>query len=245
MADTLVIIPAYNEEAGIARVITGVKQFMPRADVLVVNDGSKDRTAQVARSMGARVLSHPYNMGYGTALQTGYKFAREQDYRYLAQIDGDGQHDPELISKLLDPVLQGDADIVIGSRFIVDSGYYAPFAKRLGMILFGGLASRIVGYHVTDPTSGFQALNRRSFCYCTQDCYPVDFADADVLIMLHRAGLRIKEVAVRMYPSVNKRSRYLNMYSFFTPAYYIFKMSLVMFVGLLRREKTVSEAVTE
>jgi glycosyltransferase involved in cell wall biosynthesis len=229
----------------VAQVIAGVHRALPQADVLVIDDGSQDRTAIVARKASARVLSHPCNMGYGTALQTGYKFALENGYQYLVQIDGDGQHDPSYINALLSPILEGEADIVIGSRFLVDNDYKAPFAKRLGMLLFGALTSYIVGYHVTDPTSGFQALDRRAFCYCAQDVYPTDFADADVLIMLHRAGLRIKEVAVRMYPSVNKQSRYLNMYSFLTPAYYIFKILLSIFVSLLRKERAVAEVMQE
>lgn len=243
MADILVIIPAYNEEAGVAQVIAGVHEVVPEADVLVVNDGSQDRTARMAREAGARVVSHPYNMGYGSALQTGYKFAAENGYRYLVQIDGDAQHDPAHINDLLAPVLQHEADVVIGSRFLVNSGYRAPFAKRLGMLLFGALASSVVGYRVTDPTSGFQALSRRAFCYCARDIYPTDFADADVLIMLHRAGLRATEVAVQMHPSVNEKSRYLNMYSFLTPVYYVFKMLLTIFVSLLRHESSVDQVV--
>jgi glycosyltransferase involved in cell wall biosynthesis len=245
MSRIVVIIPAYNEENGVAQVVKGVRKAVPTADIVVINDGSQDRTAEEARRAGARILNHPYNMGYGAALQTGYKFALENGYHYLAQIDADGQHDPECISDLLAPLLDGSADIVIGSRFLIDNGYRAPFAKRVGMLMFGALASRIVGYHITDPTSGFQALNRLAFCYCAQDCYPTDFADADVLIMLHRAGLRIREVAVRMYPSLNQRSRYLNMYSIFTPAYYLFKMCLLMFVTLLRRERVAREVILE
>jgi len=230
----LVIIPAYNEEANVARVIEGVRAHLPQADVLVINDGSRDRTAKVAARAGARVVSLPYNMGYGAALQTGYKYAQENDYGTLAQIDADGQHDPVYILDMLDLIERGEADVVIGSRFLLDNDYRAPFAKRVGMLLFGTIASWATGQKVSDPTSGYQALTRSAFCYCAGDVYPSDFADADVLVMLHRAGLRIREVPVRMYPSANKESRYLNMYSFLTPAYYIFKMSLTMFVSLLR-----------
>jgi len=232
--DLIVIMPAYNEEANVARVIRAVHERLPSADVVVINDGSSDRTVQAAAQAGARVISHPYNMGYGAALQTGYKYARENGYRLLAQIDADGQHDPVYILEMLNLIRQGQADVVIGSRFLLDNGYRAPFARRVGMLLFGTIASWATGQKVTDPTSGYQALNRKAFCYCSGDVYPADFADADVLIMLHRAGLRIREVAVKMYPSVNKTSRYLNMYSFLTPAYYIFKMSLAVFVSVLR-----------
>ena len=230
----LVIIPAYNEEASVAHVIHGIQSHLPAADVLVINDGSRDRTARAAVQAGAKVVNLPYNMGYGAALQTGYKYARDNGYQMLAQIDADGQHDPVYILDMLDLIQQGVADIVIGSRFLVDNNYRAPFAKRVGMILFGTVASWVCRQKVSDPTSGYQALNRKAFCFCADDVYPSDFADADVLIMFHRAGFRVREVAVRMYPSANERSRYLNMYSFLTPFYYMFKMSLAVFVSLLR-----------
>jgi len=241
--ELLVIIPAYNEQANVAMVIGGVLRHLPQADVAVINDGSRDRTARVATEAGATVINLPYNMGYGAALQTGYKYARENGYRFLAQIDADGQHDPVYILDMLALLTGGQADIVIGSRFLEDNGYRAPFAKRVGMLLFGTVASWVTGHKVTDPTSGYQALNRKAFCYCAEDVYPSDFADADVLIMFHRAGFRVREVPVRMYPSANKQSRYLNMYSFLTPIYYIFKMSLAVSVGLLRARGGADEVV--
>jgi len=240
--DLLVIVPAYNEEPNVARVIDAIRACLPAADVLVIDDGSRDRTAEAARRAGARVVSLPYNMGYGAALQTGYKYARENGYQVLAQIDADGQHDPVYILDMLDLIRRGEADVVIGSRFLLDNGYRAPFAKRMGMILFGTLASWATGQKVSDPTSGYQALDRKAFCYCARDVYPSDFADADVLIMFHRAGLRIREVAVKMRLSTRK-SRYLNMYSFITPVYYIFKMSLAVFVSLLRERGGAEEVV--
>jgi len=242
--ELLVIIPAYNEEANVAAVIHQVQHHLPLAEAVVINDGSHDRTARVAAEAGATVITLPYNMGYGAALQTGYKYARENGYHFLAQVDADGQHDPVYILDMLPLLEGGQADIVIGSRFLVDSGYRAPFAKRVGMLLFGNVASWVTGQKVTDPTSGYQALNRKAFCFCAEDVYPSDFADADVLIMFHRAGFRVREVAVRMYPSMNEKSRYLNMYSFLTPLYYIFKMSLAVFVGLLR-ERGGAERVVD
>lgn len=238
--DLLVIIPAFNEEAQVGQVVGAIGGHLPEADVLVIDDGSCDRTARVARQAGARVVSLPYNMGYGAALQTGYKYARDNGYQVLAQIDADGQHDPVYILEMLELIRSGEADVVIGSRFLVDNGYRAPAAKRLGMVLFGAVASWATGQKVSDPTSGYQALNRRAFCYCARDVYPSDFADADVLIMLHRANLRVREVAVRMRPSVRK-SRYLSMYSVITPFYYIFKMSLAVFVSLLRERGGAEE----
>ena len=240
--DLLVIIPAYNEEPNVAQVIEAIRTCLPAADLLVIDDGSQDRTAEAASQTGAKVVSLPYNMGYGAALQTGYKYARDNGYQVLAQIDADGQHDPTYILDMLDLIRRGEADVVIGSRFLVDNGYRAPFAKRMGMILFGTLASWATGQKVSDPTSGYQALDRKAFYYCARDVYPSDFADADVLIMFHRAGLRIREVAVKMRLSTRK-SRYLNMYSFITPIYYIFKMSLAVFVSLLRERGGAEEVV--
>ena len=239
----VVIIPAFNEEANVARVIAAVHDTLPGADVVVINDGSRDRTARVAAAAGARVVTHPYNMGYGAALQTGYKYARENGHSLLAQIDADGQHDPVFIKEMLALIRGGEADIVIGSRFLIDNGYRAPFVKRMGMRIFGTLACWATHQHISDPTSGYQAMNRRAFRYCAEDVYPSDFADADVLIMLHRAGFRVREVAVKMYPSVNKKSRYLNMYSFLTPIYYIFKMSLAMLVSVLREPGGADQVV--
>ena len=114
MADTLIIIPAFNEEAGIAQVVRGIRTAHPELEILVINDGSADRTAEVAAAAGAIVLSHNFNMGYGVTIQTGYKFAYEKGYRYIVQIDGDGQHDPSFISQLLEPVRNGEVDFTLG-----------------------------------------------------------------------------------------------------------------------------------
>ncbi len=232
--ELLVIVPAYNEEDNVGSVVQAIRAHVPGADIVVIDDGSRDQTAKVAAVSGARVIRLPYNMGYGAALQTGYKYGRENAYQWLAQIDADGQHDPAYIPHMLNVVQSGQADVVIGSRFLVDNDYRAPLVRRLGMLLFGAVASWATGQRISDPTSGYQVLSRRAFGYCANDVYPSDFADADVIIMLHRAGLRIREIAVKMRPSANKQSRYLNMYSFLTPFYYIFKMSLTIFVSLLR-----------
>ncbi len=239
----MVLIPAYNEQANVAKVIAAAKAQLPTADVVVVNDGSADRTAQVAWDAGAHVLSHPFNMGYGTAIQTGYKYAHENGYDYVVQCDADGQHDPRYLQVLLDEVASNRCDVAIGSRFLKDNAVHYAISptKRLGMKLFAAIASSVLRQPVTDPTSGFQGFNRRAIKFCASDVYPTDFADADVIIMLHLAGLRIKEVAVEMYASVNRQSRYLNMYSIFTPLYYIFKMALSISLHLLRKRRTALE----
>jgi glycosyltransferase involved in cell wall biosynthesis len=227
----LVILPAFNEARRVRPIVERVREILPAADVLIVDDGSSDDTALDARAGGAFVVRHPFNLGYGAALQTGYRFALERGYDFLLQMDSDGQHDPACLSELLEPVRKGRADVTIGSRFLSNQGYKSPVARRLGSALFGALASAITRKHITDPTSGFWSMNRAAIERCAQDSFPHDFPDADVLIALHRAGLRMEEVPVRMFP----RSDGASMHAGLKPLYYVFKMMLSIFVELLRK----------
>jgi len=227
----LIVIPAFNEEGQIAPLIQRVKKEVPQAQVLVVNDGSVDQTEERALASGARVLSHPFNMGYGVALQTGYKYAWKYGFDYVLQMDGDGQHDPRSLPLLLQEVTGGKTDVVIGSRFLGEGGYRVPLLRRMGMYLFGFIASLLSGQKITDPTSGYQALSRRAVEFCVSDAFPGDYPDADVLVMLHRAGLRIREVPVGMHPNLKGRS----MHSGLEPLYYVYKMLLSITLNLLRK----------
>jgi glycosyltransferase involved in cell wall biosynthesis len=234
----LVIIPAYNEEKRIASVIRGIKEVHPLTEVLVVDDGSADGTRAQAIEAGAKVLSHPFNLGYGTALQTGYKYALKEGAGIVIEMDGDGQHDPSSIADLLTVIQKGEADIAIGSRFRNSKGqpsdrlsYRAPLIRRVGMGFFGVITSWIIHQKVTDPTSGFQAMNRKVLEWVSGDRFPVDYPDADVIIMLHQAGFRIREVPVRMFESQEKKS----MHGGWKPLYYVFKMFLSIGVTLLRK----------
>jgi len=214
--------------------VEAVSREAPGADIVVVDDASSDKTAAVARAAGAKVLALPFNTGYGVALQTGFKYAYKHSYDYAVQMDCDGQHDPASIRDLLGAVQGDDADVVIGSRFMGRGDYRAPLLRRLGMKFFGTLASLLLRRRITDPTSGFQALNRHGIRFNSSDYYPVDFPDADYIIMLHRAGLKVKEIPVAMHPSPpSKRS----MHSGWRPVYYVFDMLLSMFVVLLRRHE--------
>ena len=226
---TIIIIPAYNEENRIAAVITGVRASAPEADVVVINDCSRDTTVKVARQAGAIVVSHPFNMGYGAAIQTGYKYARDKGYDVLVQLDADGQHDPSCIPALLSPVMAGAADIVIGSRFLGNS-YRPPLARRVAKTIFRRIVTTVTGANITDTTSGFQAFNRKVICFFATDIFPIDYPDADMLIMLHRAGFRMSEVPVQMFANSEGKS----MHSGLKPMYYMFKMLLSIFVTLLR-----------
>lgn len=230
MPRVLVLIPAYNEGARIAEVICNVRNVVPDYDVLVVNDGSRDDTAEAAVGAGATVISHPFNMGYGVAIQTGYKYAHAKGYDLLVQIDGDGQHDPTCIPRLLEPVLSGESDFAIGSRFLELESYDPSLMRRIGMAFFRKIVSLVTGTRITDSTSGFQAFNSNVVRFFTTEIFPCDYPDADMLITLHRADFTIREISVRMFARAEGKS----MHSGLKPLYYIFKMMLSIFVTLLR-----------
>lgn len=237
LKEVIIVIPAYNEEKNIEPIIKNIRGKVPDVDILVIDDGSIDRTARTAEKAGAIALRLPFNMGYGAALQTGFKYALMKRYRYVVQMDADGQHDPDSIRILLNEIKKEDADVVIGSRFLDEkSNYNAPLIRRMGIGLFGKIASIVTGLIVSDPTSGFQALNRDALRFYSSKYYPVDYPDADVIIMLHRAGLRVKEVSVVMHNRLEGTSMHSGIIK---PMYYVFKMFLSMFVTLLRRDKFV------
>jgi glycosyltransferase involved in cell wall biosynthesis len=226
-----IIIPAYNEAGRIAITLAGIRKFSS-ADIVVVDDGSDDSTASEARAAGARVIELPFNLGYGAALQTGFKYALDKGYKFAVQMDADGQHDPLSMEALISPVLKDEVDVVIGSRFLDKGNYKAPFVRRMGMCFFSIITSVLTGRRITDPTSGFQALNRKVMEFYASGAFPVDYPDADVIIMLHRQGFRFKEVPVIMHNAA-KRSMHGGILN---PLYYIFKMMLSIFVTLLRKE---------
>ena len=229
-ADLLIIIPAYNEQGRVAQVVQDVKSTLPSADILVIDDGSADDTAAEAADAGALVLSLPVNSGYGVALQTGYKFGVRSGYAIVGQIDADGQHRAEYLLTMLKALEDEDADVIIGSRFLNRDGHYQPsLARIVGIGLFARIASLITHQHISDPTSGFQLMRidvARFFC---SQVYPTDYPDADILILLHRTGYRVREVPVQMRPSPGQ-----SMHAGHHSLYYVYKMLLSIFVTLLR-----------
>jgi len=233
-SNSVVLIPAYNEEKDISQVINGIRQNVKDVDIIVVDDASDDRTAQLGDELGATVIRHPFNMGYGAALQTGFKYALENGYKYLVQIDADGQHDPSCIKRLFDEVIDNKnrTDLVIGSRFLENANYKTSILRRTGMLLFGAIASRLIGQRVTDSTSGFQAMNSRVLRFLSGEVYPADYPDADLIILLHYKGFKIKEAPIRMFPSKKK-----SMHSGWCVFYYVYKMLLSIFVTFLRDSK--------
>lgn len=226
----LIIIPAYNEQGRVGRVIADVKSTLPSADVLVIDDGSADQTAAEATEAGAVSVSLPVNSGYGAALQTGYKFAVRHGYAIVGQIDADGQHKAEYLVTMLKELEEQKADVIIGSRFLKRDGHYRPsLARALGIGLFARLASLITHQNISDPTSGFQLMRIDIARFFTSDVYPTDYPDADILILLHRTGYKVFEVPVQMRPSPGQ-----SMHTGHSSPYYVYKMMLSILVTLLR-----------
>ena len=226
------IVPAFNEEGNVGGVVDEIRAHDAGFDVVVVDDGSFDRTADVAREHGARVVRLPFNLGIGGAVQTGFRFAFEQGYDLAVRVDGDGQHDPAQLDVILAPVLAGDADIAVGSRFAATDadGYRSSRSRRLGIRLLAWVVSRIVGRRVTDTTSGFQALNRKAIELFAHD-YPHDYPEVEATVMVFRHRLRSVEVPV----SMRERSGGRSSITALRAVYYMAKVLLAIFVGLFRR----------
>ena len=229
----VLLIPCFNEAARVGPVIQAAKRVLPEAAVVVIDDASCDNTASVARNEGALVLSHSSNLGYGAALETGYLFAAKHGYDVLLQMDGDGQHLAEELPARLKPIVDGSADIVIGSRYIGGGSaeLRIPVVRRFGHRLFSSLVRLCCGLHIEDPTSGFQAMTRRAFTFFADSGFPCDYPDSDVIVMATLAGLRIREVPARM----RAREGGVSMHSGLKPIYYGFKMLLSIFIVLLNR----------
>jgi glycosyltransferase involved in cell wall biosynthesis len=227
------VVPAYNEAANISGVISALRLYAPEFDVLIVDDGSTDDTSRLAREAGARVVRPPFNLGIGGAVQTGFVFAHEGGYDLMVQVDGDGQHDPQELHKLLE-AMQPGVDMVCGSRFLVKGEYLAPVSRRAGIHIFAWLLSRFVGQPVTDPTSGFRLYNRRAIKLFADD-YPHDYPEVEAVLMLHHHRLRMCEVPVRMF----QRGGGSSSISSGKSAYYMVKVLLALFVGLARKRPVI------
>jgi hypothetical protein len=223
------VIPAYQEEARLPALLAALAAAAPEFRVVVVDDGSRDATAALARAAGVTVLRHPFNLGYGAALQTGYKWALRAGATLLVQMDADGQHDPAEVAALAAPVAAGELDLVIGSRFLGAGDYRMSGAKRAGRDFFRSILSAF-GLRVTDPTSGFQAMNRAVLELYAGDMFPSDFPDVDVLLCAHRNGLRVGERPVHMRAS----PRASTLHAGLAPIYYVYKMLLSLWAASAR-----------
>jgi glycosyltransferase involved in cell wall biosynthesis len=227
----IAIVPALNEAATIGRVIEEIKAVDPGFEILVVDDGSHDGTGEIAEAAGARLIRLPFNLGIGGAVQTGYRYALANGFEIAVQIDGDGQHDPTQLRAILEPLVAGEADIVIGSRFAGSGSYRASRGRRVGMRFFASIVSTIVRQPLTDTSSSFRALNRRSLSLFAAD-YPHGFLETvEATVLAGKYRLRLKEVPVTM------RERELGHSSLTIPLslFYSAKVMLAVFVSLFRR----------
>jgi glycosyltransferase involved in cell wall biosynthesis len=232
----IAVVPAYNESASIASVVQELRRADAEIEIVVVDDGSTDGTAELAAAAGARVVRLPYNLGIGGAVQTGYQYAREHGFDLAVQVDGDGQHDAEQISLLLEPILAGRADMVVGTRFAGEGGYRASPFRRVGIRIFARVVSLVVRQRVTDTTSGFRAVNRKAICLFASD-YPHDYPEVEATVLVFRHRLRMEEVPVVMRDRTGGRSSITALSS----VYYMVKVLLAIFIGLFRRRPTPLE----
>jgi glycosyltransferase involved in cell wall biosynthesis len=233
----LAIVPAYNEAGAIGATVGDLRAHAPGFDVLVVDDGSTDDTARLAREAGAAVVRLPFNLGIGGAVQCGYQYAQDEGYDVAVQIDGDGQHDARHVLELLAHLRANPGlNMVTGSRFLIrgEEGYRSSKSRRLGIRVFAGILSLIVGQRVTDPTSGFRMVDRRGIELFARD-YPHDYPEVEAVLLLHFHKLRSTEVPVRM----RARTTGVSSINATRSIYYMIKVLLAIFIGLLRARPTV------
>jgi glycosyltransferase involved in cell wall biosynthesis len=215
----LTIVPAFNENPTVGKVIGEIRKTVPFSDILIVDDGSTDGTGGIAREEGARVISHPFNLGYGAALQTGFRYAKKKGYEFAFIMDADGQHISSSAMNLISAMEDHGADVVIGSRFI-------------GIKLFSYVARLYTGINITDPTSGFQLLRKSAFSFLADgDNYPLDYPDVNIIMALHKKKFRIIEAPVTMIENRSGKS----MHGGLRPVFYVAKMFLAIIMVMVRR----------
>jgi len=226
----LVIVPAYNEEHSIGGVIRDLTENFPQGDILVVNDGSRDRTSEIVKKLGPKVIDLPYNLGIGGAMQVGFLHALGENYDAAVQFDGDGQHRADQIKKILGPWESDGVDLVVGSRFLSDEGFTSSVQRRIGAKILSHVVSTIIARQITDTTSGFRLYGKKAIAFFS-DYYPEDYPEVEALILAHKKGLRMEEVPSRLGPRTAGKS------SITVPraAYYMVKVLLAIFVDLLKK----------
>ncbi|MBI3556346.1 MAG: glycosyltransferase family 2 protein [Deltaproteobacteria bacterium] len=230
------VIPAFEEAGNIASVVRELQSLSKRnskIDFVVVDDGSSDGTRELAIAAGARVISHPYNMGIGVTVQTGFRHALAHGAQYVVQVDGDGQHIPDEIEKLLPPLIAGTADVVVGTRFAKGQGeglQTTTFMRWLAGRALSLTIHFLTGSRISDTTSGFRVFNREAAEYIANN-YPDDYPEVQILVNLARRGFRIVEVPVRM----RSRTAGASSINWWRAIYYVFKVMFSSFMDKVRR----------
>jgi|SRR5271157_2356476 len=232
---TLIIVPAYNEAQSLPALIDGLTSRYPQYDVVVINDGSTDHTVKAVSATRARLVSLPCNLGIGGAVQTGFRIACDEGYDIAVQVDGDGQHPADQVHLLVEALAQSGCDMAIGSRFLAHGGYRSTVSRRLGIRFFSMWLSALTHTRITDATSGFRAINRRTVALLARD-YAEDYPEVEALLVAHGAGLRICEVPVQMSARVAGTSSISTLSSIG----YMFKVSLATVMSCLRRRTAAS-----
>ena len=229
----LAIVPAYNECGNIGRTVEEIRKIATGVDVLVIDDGSLDATAQEASLAGGMVVSLPFNLGIGAAVQTGFQYAQRHHYQIALQIDGDGQHDAAFIEKILEPLCRQEADMVVGSRFLEKTGgFKSSFSRRMGINFFVHLINALTGVKISDPTSGFRAYNKKMIALFSE-YYPQDFPEPEAIVVAQQAGGRIIEVPVVM----RKREVGSSSIRYFKTLYYMVKVTLAILLHMIRHKE--------
>jgi glycosyltransferase involved in cell wall biosynthesis len=228
-SDTILLIPAYNEEACLAVLLEEVKKYVPALDMLVINDGSTDRTEQVVKQENVPCLTLPCNLGVGGAIQAGFQYAYESGYQYAVRIDGDGQHPPSEIPKLIEAMKLQDVDMVYGSRFLDVKSYRSTLLRSLGIRVLAKSLSIICRQTVTDPTSGFQMVNRK-LLYFFSRVYPVDYPEPEALALIRRQGYDFMEVPTLFRQRLGGNSTIKG----WGTLYYVLKVLLALIVDRVR-----------
>ena len=227
-SDLLIIIPAYNESGNIGKTIGMIKEHTPEFDYVIINDCSTDHTLEICKKNHFNVVDLPVNLGIGGAVQTGYLYAQEYGYDYAVQVDGDGQHNPEFLRKMLEVIEEDRVDMVIGSRFIENEGFQSSFARRIGITFFEKLIKLLTGKKVTDPTSGLRLVNR-SIIEIFAKQYPSDYPEPETIVSLLLSGFKVEEIAVLM----NEREHGESSITLGKSVYYMIKVSAAILVSKL------------
>lgn len=234
----LIIVPCYNEQASLPKLLTDLQNLELPAkyelSVAVINDCSKDKTAEIARSSYATLINLPVNLGIGGAVQSGLKYAMQNNFDLAVQIDGDGQHPPKELLKLIACYEQTNANLVIGSRFIDKEGFQSSFMRRGGITYFRYLNKILTGKKIYDSTSGFRLFDRQAIRLCA-GYYPDDYPEPESLIFFSKAGLAIKEIAVIMEERKGGQSSIRH----FASVFYCLKVTLAMLFSSVRKPDLV------
>ncbi len=225
----LIIIPAYNEELNIVDTVKRANALSPDYDVIVVNDASTDHTREMCEQNNIPHLNLPVNLGIGGAVQTGYRFASRHGYDIAVQVDADGQHNPEFLNKMEQILVDEEADMIIGSRFLENEGFQSSFIRRVGINFFSGLIKILTGQRITDPTSGLRMVGKKAIKLFSQD-YPSDYPEPETDVQLVSRGYKVVEIPVVM----NARQGGESSISTRKSIYYMVKVTLAIFVEVSR-----------